>query len=368
MIDASSLLGLISLTAVGLVGLHRHQRPKRRRHVEIRQHDVLDCLPVGIVIISDAGRIQYANAAFQAIVGRLDGSLIGVPMDDLGWIRSTPLRQPWLPTADEYRLLLEQPSRQRRVLSMRARRLSRDSVQEDTDHNTRRFDKLTVIAMRDVTDDEHYRAEVELILAQNRRRQDEHQERVEQLKLLTQVDALTECGNRRALADQADLLYDESTESSTPLSCIMFDIDHFKSVNDTHGHAAGDEVLRQVSAALRGTFAAVGQVYRYGGEEFCVLLPGHQAAESCRTAEQVRSTIESMRVDVTDTREQVSPTVSVGVSDLTLGATSAEELIAQADKCLYIAKRRGRNQVVLYNEEVANARVRRSDSNGSFLR
>ncbi len=179
-----------------------------------------------------------------------------------------------------------------------------------------------------------------------------------EMQQLIVEDPLTGCRNRRAMGHQAQDLWTKHTESGEALSCLMFDVDHFKKFNDDHGHATGDEVLRRVGQALRSTFAGVGQVYRYGGEEFCVLLPGHDLAESRWIAERVRKTIEEIQIESSTSEEMLHVTASVGATDLKQLATSCDEMIAQADHCLYMAKRKGRNIVIAYDKEVANAHFR----------
>ena len=129
----------------------------------------------------------------------------------------------------------------------------------------------------------------------------------------------------------------------------MIDIDHFKSVNDTYGHHTGDEVLREVSSVVRELFSEYGLVCRYGGEEFCVLLPNHHAEQAVMESEKIRAAIGKVRLE--DPAE-LRLTASLGVSELRFKATEPQDLINQADACLYVAKRGGRNQTVLYNNSM----------------
>jgi diguanylate cyclase (GGDEF)-like protein len=127
----------------------------------------------------------------------------------------------------------------------------------------------------------------------------------------------------------------------------MVDIDHFKSINDKHGHPVGDKVLQQVSIILHECVRVSDVVCRYGGEEFCILLPETNIQGGMHTAERIRSTIASKSIS------GLHVTVSLGVSSLESKPANPSELLSQADKALYEAKRRGRDRVVGYSEETA---------------
>ena len=154
---------------------------------------------------------------------------------------------------------------------------------------------------------------------------------------LAMIDPLTSLANRRKL--EADLAQVERRRTSDgPVAFAMVDVDHFKLFNDTFGHAAGDEVLRRVAAVISGMVRDSDVVYRYGGEEFSILLPGASAEEARIVAERVRVAVE--RLDVPGGRV----TVSVGVADAVGGL---EDLAVRADSALYAAKQAGRNRVHL---------------------
>ncbi|MGH8595493.1 MAG: GGDEF domain-containing protein, partial [Gammaproteobacteria bacterium] len=129
----------------------------------------------------------------------------------------------------------------------------------------------------------------------------------------------------------------------TPLSLIMIDVDYFKSVNDTHGHVAGDAVLTAVAGAIVGCTRDSDVVFRFGGEEFAVILTNTSAAGACLLAERIRASISDLTLDANGGGVKV--TVSLGVAQL-LPAESKFDLLQRADSLLYRAKIRGRNQVV----------------------
>lgn len=323
---------------------------------------VLAGLAEGIGFIDDRDRIVFANQAFGEITGRTNADLMSKCVDDLGWVTSSRAELPWhrvlrrrpVSLGDEQLLIYQHPDGQRRLLAITTSIVDAGAADITTT-------PLTAVTVRDATGAEHYRAEMENLLARVRRSREDELQRIEQLKVLVQEDPLTSCRNRRAMVEQCEQSWQHHAREGSPVACLMFDIDHFKSVNDQHGHATGDEVLRRVSECLRHTFAGVGHVYRYGGEEFCVWLPRHQVAEACWIGDRVRQSIGLLEIDNEDVSGVIRPTVSIGVSDNRRGAASPDEMISQADKCLYVAKRQGRNQVVAYDDAVAGAEIRISD-------
>ena len=132
--------------------------------------------------------------------------------------------------------------------------------------------------------------------------------------------------------------------SAYRISLLMVDIDHFKKINDTHGHQAGDAVLRELAARLRNSLRPYDVLGRYGGEEFLVLLPGTDFIDARAVAERARAAIESQAFDAAGTAIRV--TVSIGVASATGGAETMENFIGRADKALYTAKNAGRNRVM----------------------
>ncbi len=157
---------------------------------------------------------------------------------------------------------------------------------------------------------------------------------------LVDIEPLTGLQNRRRLdLDLASIATDDE------VAYVMVDIDHFKNFNDTNGHAAGDEALRQVSALLQSSVRPMDLVYRYGGEEFCVLLPGATAEEAAVVAERARAAVEAAVIPGMENQPAGVVTISVGVSDSAFGTPS--DLVERADAALYESKRNGRNRVTL---------------------
>ena len=170
----------------------------------------------------------------------------------------------------------------------------------------------------------------------------------EELKGLATRDSLTGCLNRRAFLEifEAELLAAQKRGYS--LACLMCDIDRFKTINDTHGHSTGDRVIEQAARLLQMAVRENDHICRYGGEEFCVLLPGLSGTEAVAIAERMRSTIEAQMTTLVRLSDIPVVTASFGITDLQRGAQSLSELIDQADSALYRSKETGRNRVTVF--------------------
>jgi diguanylate cyclase (GGDEF)-like protein len=167
-----------------------------------------------------------------------------------------------------------------------------------------------------------------------------HARLFQQMQREALTDGLTGCFNRRFFEIQLERDLHLATRMRQPVSLILLDVDHFKSVNDTYGHRAGDEVLRLLACELREEVQGVDTAARYGGEEFAIILPQAGPEGALAVAERVRVRIEKMEIPVVG-----SVTVSLGIATFPLHASSRELLVAAADRALYQAKRTGRNRV-----------------------
>lgn len=156
-------------------------------------------------------------------------------------------------------------------------------------------------------------------------------------------DALTGLPNRLALDERMPEEYARWRRYGQPLTLCMLDVDHFKQVNDQHGHGAGDKVLAEIASAVRGNVRKSDFVARYGGEELLLLMPGVNLKQGLVAAEKIRARIETMRFMYDG--ERVPVTVSIGVAEYGAGDES-EAVFDRADAALYFAKESGRNQVI----------------------
>jgi len=197
------------------------------------------------------------------------------------------------------------------------------------------------------------RAEEELAGPMKRRAEDLRRQR-ERLEEAAMTDSLTGVYNRRAIEIHLREAAALAAGDGEPLAVLMVDIDHFKQVNDNHGHLVGDQVLAYVGRSLQGQRRRHDMVGRWGGEEFLIALPGCPEVAAARIAEEVRSGIEQINFEGTDAAG-IQVTASIGYSVGTIGehelgegsaAGGATRLVSAADACLYQAKDAGRNRVV----------------------
>lgn len=174
------------------------------------------------------------------------------------------------------------------------------------------------------------------------------------LERLAASDSLTELANRRSFFESATAEVQRAQRYGHPLSLQMLDIDHFKSINDHFGHAAGDEVLRKLASVLRDNLRHNDLAARIGGEEFVVLLPETQLEDAAQHAERLRMAIAALRFPFDQSEHRM--TVSIGVAALDTGELSPDPMLMRADRGLYRAKADGRNRVrVAWGGEVGGS-------------
>ena len=162
------------------------------------------------------------------------------------------------------------------------------------------------------------------------------------LRRLSVTDKLTGAFNREFLSTQLPALMQEAQEQSSPLSIAMFDVDHFKRVNDTHGHHIGDKVLAEIAHRLRETSRSGDMLVRYGGEEFLLLLPSANDVSAAEIANRVRMQLQDRVIEVGELKLDVR--ISAGVAEHR-HPESPSDLFRRADTALYSAKEKGRNRV-----------------------
>ena len=172
------------------------------------------------------------------------------------------------------------------------------------------------------------------------------QQSLEAIRAESLTDPLTGLGNRKYFDRMIATAVQDALATGEPLSLLMFDIDHFKSFNDSYGHLTGDQVLRLVGMSLKQTIKGQDITARYGGEEFAVVLPNTALRQALTVADHIRRAVMAKELKKKSTGEILGRvTISVGVSMLKPG-DDPDALIERADACLYAAKRNGRNRVI----------------------
>lgn len=182
----------------------------------------------------------------------------------------------------------------------------------------------------------------------------------ERLRHMSQTDGLTGLDNRRNLEERIEEMFEHAKRLNEPFSCVMCDLDRFKSVNDTYGHQAGDMVLKEFAKILRHEVREIDRAGRYGGEEFMLLLPGTVLDAAVTFAERVRKQVEAHTFSFDGT--SIQRTASFGVSAWPHPRIShCDGLVKAADEALYVAKETGRNRVVRFDSDEFNEHLSADD-------
>ena len=172
-----------------------------------------------------------------------------------------------------------------------------------------------------------------------------------EVERLASIDGLTGLLNHRAFHSRLHYEWEQAQRHGESLTLMMIDLDHFKRINDTYGHQAGDRILKQVSSSVARLVRKVDTVGRYGGEEFTVLLPTTTAQQAWKMAERIRTVIERSQFGFEGVTIPV--TLSIGMASAPMDASGPDHLVNLADKALYWAKSQGRNRTALYPELVS---------------
>ncbi|HQX52797.1 MAG TPA: diguanylate cyclase, partial [Planctomycetaceae bacterium] len=307
-----------------------------------RVREALDALAEGLLVLDRDALVMLANAAFAKQTAVAFEDLIGRKANSLGF-RVTgndgETDYPWLRTADNGQSF--------RGVLMKFGSAPDErtfSVSTVPIHDEKQRCRGVVASFEDVTELDRRQRELREALQSLKQSSDEIRQQNSELEWLATRDALTGCVNRRSFFKLFESNWDLAADAGQPLSAMMVDIDHFKSINDNYGHAKGDEILRLVAAAIMKTATEGDVVCRYGGEEFSVFMSNTSLDEAELRAERVRLAIKALKSG------DVTVTASLGVSSMAQEASSPQDLLDQADKCLYVAKRHGRNQVVRFDK------------------
>lgn len=352
----SLLLGMGALGAVVyyfyLRRMLQHLDPSQA--IPDRVRAAFDALTEGLLVLDDRHRIMLVNAAFQQLYPSSD-NWMGRSINELLWLRdalgATRPTAPW-----EEAMRTGQP-----VLAVRLDL----QVEGGARHVLMNCAAITdgrgaargcLVTLDDVTELDRANTQLRLALSELETSHTQIQRQNVELEQLANHDPMTGCLNRRSFYARAARHFTQAQRYATPLACIMTDIDKFKNFNDTYGHAVGDQVIQHVARVLKSTLRADDLLCRYGGEEFCILLPATTLEDAMQVAQRMRARIEAEAGAAIDTIPGLRITASFGVCTLPeRPVASLDKLIEQADAGLYAAKEAGRNRVCYAPEAAAEA-------------
>jgi diguanylate cyclase (GGDEF)-like protein len=308
-----------------------------------------DSLTEGLLVLDSQGRIVLVNAAFFALLPKtIRAFTLGEKLSALEWLKPAESigaeAQPWAITLQYGKAFTGMPM-DIEVAGEESRKtlLNCSPVLDDGGRI-----RGCLVTFDDVT--EQYRLNAQLSTAMKQltlSSQIVEQKNVE-LSQMAMQDPLTGAYNRRALLDRFGPMFEQAIKRDLDLCCIIADIDLFKRFNDTYGHTLGDQVIIAVARELANGLRPTDVVARYGGEEYCVLLPGLTVTQALEVAERIREKIETRCGGMIEVVADLKITASFGLASIRQGAENYQDLIEQADYALYAAKQAGRNRVVIY--------------------
>ena len=317
-----------------------------------RVRKALDTLTEGVIVLDPNGRIVLANETFRQLHGEDQVGLSARRASEIPWLKAalgeerSAAEHPWavamrdvVPVVGDMLEIAHAPDGPRKA------KLASSPITDG-----RGAVRGCLVSFTDVTELDRKNVELQAAMDLLEQSRQKIETQNEELKQLANIDPLTGCMNRRAFFDVAEELVRKTRAEDAPVCCLMTDIDKFKSFNDTYGHATGDQVLQQVARVLKAALRPSDVLCRYGGEEFCILLPGVDALRAGVVAERIRFRVEAQAGPGIRSIPGLRVTSSFGLSSLEFGAPGLKTLIDEADQALYAAKQTGRNRVVRFDE------------------
>ena len=314
-----------------------------------RVNAAFDTLSEGLVILDNDEQIVLANSAFCEMVERNTTELLGFKLSDMKW--NDPVEDagdflcPWLiamstgESSIGEMLLLDINPKDRRMLTINSAPI----------HDSEKNLQGILLTFDDVTEIEVQKQQLQQTVSDLESSKQEIQRQNKELHFLATRDPLTGCLNRRSFNDLFAESFNHARSHHLELTCIMVDIDHFKRVNDNYGHGIGDDVIKLLADVLNSCTRDEDIVSRYGGEEFCIVLPGINISEALSVAERIRLKVKKETIDTFEAGPHI--TASFGVSSILDHAKDPAKLNDQADQALYIAKESGRNRVINWSAD-----------------
>jgi diguanylate cyclase (GGDEF)-like protein/PAS domain S-box-containing protein len=316
-----------------------------------RVRRAFDSLREGIMILDQAGRIMLTNTAFKRLHPSAGEELTGRHISEQKWLlanlEADPSLHPWSQAMREGKvsegLLLEvgQPDggALQTVVNVSPVQAPNGAL------------RGCLISIDDVSELHRVNEQLLKTVVELNESREEVDRKNRELQMLANRDPMTGCLNRRAFFELLEDLYVKAQAAGATFCCIMTDIDHFKSFNDRYGHAVGDEVIKAVVRSLQSGLRQDDLLCRYGGEEFCIILPGLGIEQAMEVGERLRAAVESHAGSSLRNVQEVRVTSSFGVAELSHAMLDPNELVGHADDALYQSKRNGRNRVTAWNIE-----------------
>lgn len=316
-----------------------------------RVHAAFNTLAEGVMILDDKERIIMANDSFANKINQNADDLLGTKASSLKWKhmnreqRQAKDNMPWIDAIkDGVKKMGVALNLATTGTGVRSFSTNCAPILDDNGKT-----RGALVTLDDVTDVEETNVLLENAVMTLRSNEVEINRKNSELEILAARDSLTGCYNRRAFFDLSEKALEEAEKAAAPISVIMVDIDHFKSINDRFGHAIGDEAIKLVADVLNNNCAIAGAIVgRYGGEEFCIALPKVEIVTAISVAEDLRKKIQATSNGFC--AENVFVTASFGVASNNESSSSCSQILEQADNALYVAKESGRNRVVSSNQ------------------
>jgi diguanylate cyclase (GGDEF)-like protein/PAS domain S-box-containing protein len=348
------ILGVLALGALAFVSFYLYLRRALQyldpaSAVPERVRTAFDTLTEGILVLDVNGRIVLANQMFRSMVPNGAANVTGKMIGDLRWfvqsLGTNKTKYPWT-VALESGIAVEAESFTIKQTANGADRTFVLKASPILDNNQK--NRGCLVTLDDITNLYQTNKALELTLSNLQASQAQVEKQNEELRWLASRDPLTGCLNRRAFFEQMKPITDRLNSTGGQVTCLMADIDHFKSFNDRFGHAVGDQVLRTVSKILIDGAGEHALVCRTGGEEFCLVFDNTDLAFVRAVGEKLRAKIEQDAGMSLNIIKELKITSSFGVAHHRGAKFSPEQFIDLADQALYAAKQNGRNRVAAW--------------------
>lgn len=311
-----------------------------------RVSSALDTLAEGLLIVDSNGMIVFSNNSFAKKTGIAKELLLGRKSSDLDWESEISALSnaalPWIGVLEGHSIPEDV------TIRLKTAREEILTFAVNASPVMGEGDKIrgVLVTFDDISEVERKNEELESKNAKLRKIQEEINRQNEELQFLATRDPLTNALNRRSLFQGFDLVFADAKHKKGELSCLMVDIDHFKKVNDDYGHGVGDNVIKALGKVLLESSRPNDLVGRYGGEEFCIVLPDTDVKTATALGESMRRQIENLRN--LDPSDLLRITSSFGVAAISRGVKDPAKLVDEADQALYQSKRNGRNKLTIW--------------------